>query len=41
MLAGDFLAPVFSEIVEFLHRHASAPAGFTGRSQAAESLFTH
>jgi pimeloyl-ACP methyl ester carboxylesterase len=41
MLAGDFLAPVFSAIAEFLHQHASAPAGFTGRSQTTESLFTH
>jgi pimeloyl-ACP methyl ester carboxylesterase len=41
MLAGDFLAPVFSAIAEFLHQHSSAPAGFTGRSQATESLFTH
>ena len=41
MLAGDFLVPAFSAIAEFLHRHASAPAGFTGSSQTTESLFTH
>ena len=41
MLAGEFLAPVFSAIAEFLQQHASAPTGLTGRSRTRDPMAMH